>query len=342
MTALKKYQKLESTGLWREAPEGQRREVVVAFGDASLILSDPRTGSPLSHWSLPAVARLNPGETPAVFGPDASVEQTESLEVDDPTMIGAIETVRGAIAQARARPGRLRNAILGAAVLVGLMAAVFWLPPALIARTAAMVPDVKRAEIGRLALADVTRVSGLPCNAPLGLQAAARLSDRVLGPDGGDILILRDGPRRSAHLPGNLILLSKGLVEQEDGPTLAASFALAERAKSGAADPLVPLLAHAGLLATLRLLTTGTLPESSVTGYAETMLGAPPPVVPDEILLQAFRDAGLPSTPFAYALDPSGETVLGLIEADPFRGTEPPPVLPDGDWISLQAICQPG
>ena len=61
MTALKKYQKLESPGLWRDAPEAQRREVVVAFGEASLVLSDPRTGSALSHWSLAAVHRLNPG-----------------------------------------------------------------------------------------------------------------------------------------------------------------------------------------------------------------------------------------------------------------------------------------
>mgnify|MGYP006205154343 CR=1 FL=1 len=66
-TALKKYQKLESSGLWREAPELQRREVVVAFGEASLTLSDPRTEAALSHWSLPAVERINPGELPALY-----------------------------------------------------------------------------------------------------------------------------------------------------------------------------------------------------------------------------------------------------------------------------------
>ncbi len=35
-TALKQFTKLESTGLWREAPELQRREVIVNFGEASL------------------------------------------------------------------------------------------------------------------------------------------------------------------------------------------------------------------------------------------------------------------------------------------------------------------
>ena len=79
-TALKKYQKLESPGLWREAPELQRREVVVAFGEASLTLSDPRTDSALSHWSLPAVERLNPGETPALYSPGR--DALETLELD--------------------------------------------------------------------------------------------------------------------------------------------------------------------------------------------------------------------------------------------------------------------
>jgi hypothetical protein len=67
MTALKKYQKLESSGLWRDAADAQRREVVVAFGEASLILSDPRPpwktavrgdrrSSDLRHFAVRAVA----------------------------------------------------------------------------------------------------------------------------------------------------------------------------------------------------------------------------------------------------------------------------------------------
>jgi hypothetical protein len=203
-----------------------------------------------------------------------------------------------------------------------------------------MVPTSKRAEIGRIALADLTRITGLPCNAPLGLRAAGRLSDRVLGPTGGEILFLRDGVRQAAHLPGDVILLSRSLVEDQDGPQVAAAFAVAEQMRARSADPLIPILRHAGLVATLRLLTTGTLPEDAVSGYAEALLTAPPTPLPDETLLAAFRDASLASSPYAYARDASGETVLGLIEADPFRSSAPPPILPDGDWISLQAICQ--
>mgnify|MGYP005990444423 FL=1 len=40
MTALTKYDRLEATGLWRPAPDGQRREVIVSIGNATLMISD--------------------------------------------------------------------------------------------------------------------------------------------------------------------------------------------------------------------------------------------------------------------------------------------------------------
>lgn len=339
MTALKKYQRLESPGLWRDAPDAQRREVVVAFGEASLVLSDPRTGSALSHWSLAAVHRLNPGAYPAIFAPDPSA-QAETLEVEDATMVSAIETVRGAIAQARARPGRLRGALIWGGVAVVAALALFWLPPALISQTAAMVPASKRVEIGQMVLADLTRLTGMPCSTPLGQDAAERLSLRVLGTGAGPMLVMRDGLSGAAALPGGFVLMSRKLIEDQNGPEVASGYALAEAVYSREADPLIPVLRHAGLIATLRLLTSGTLPAEAVEGYAESALRARHPPVPDETLLAAFAQASVPSTPYAYAVDPSGETVLGLIEADPFRGKAPPLLLADEDWVSLQAICE--
>ena len=42
-----------------------------------------------------------------------------------------------------------------------------------------------------------------------------------------------------------------------------------------------------------------------------------------EALLPAFQKAAVSSAPYAYALDPSGESTLSLIEADPYRGGSP-------------------
>jgi hypothetical protein len=47
----------------------------------------------------------------------------------------------------------------------------------------------------------------------------------------------------------------------------------------------------------------------------------------------------LRSSPYAYALDITGETVLPLIEADPRRALGSREVLKDADWVRLQGIC---
>lgn len=338
MTALKKYQRLESPGLWRDAPEAQRREVVVSFGEASLVLSDPRTETALSHWSLPAVERQNPCETPALYrpGPDA----IELLEIDDAEMIAALETVCGALARARPRPGRLRGAMLLAmtALVAGL--GVFWLPGALAKHTASVLPAATREMIGTMALIDLARVTGMPCASGAGQRALNGLSLRLFAPQKPQILILRDGGGMQAlHLPGQIVALDRALIEAHDGPEVAAGFALAEMARAEALDPMIALLRHAGLRATFTLLTTGALPRDAVSGYGETLLRTPAAALDEARLLARFAAADLPSTPYAYALDPSGETTLGLIEADPFRNAPPRPPMADGDWINLQAIC---
>lgn len=338
MTALRKYQRLESIGLWRDGAEAQRREVIVSFREATLILSDPKTEMPLSHWSLPAIERLNPGEMPALYGPGA--DPWESLELDDSSMISALETVRGALAKSRPRKGRLRGWMVSGVAGVLALFALFWLPGALIDRTSAMLLVSKRAQIGQMALTDLTRVAGAPCGATLGRGALDRLALRLFGSAPPQILVLRNGLEGAAHLPGRVILLGRPLIEKSTDPDVVAGYILAEALRAEARDPVIPILRHSGLFATLRLLTSGELPEGSVTGYAETLLRNSPRPVEDEALLEQFKAAGVPSSPYAYALDPSGEVTLPLIEADPFAGAPPAkPVMPDGDWVALQEIC---
>jgi hypothetical protein len=59
----------------------------------------------------------------------------------------------------------------------------------------------------------------------------------------------------------------------------------------------------------------------------------------EEAILEEFGRAAVPSTPYAYAQDITGETTLGLIEADPMAGRDLEPVLNDRDWVQLQNIC---
>lgn len=338
MTALKKYQRLECTGLWRETPQDQRREVEVRLGEATLILSDPKSGTAISHWSLPAVERMNRGEEPPIFapGPDAS----ESLELTDPDMIAALGAVRDAVTAAIARPGRLRGVLLVGAALGVLALGLIWVPGALINHTASVVPSAQRAEIGQRALDDLARVTGAPCDNQLGLQALAGLADRVFGPVDTPILyVMPEGVDRPLHLPGDVIVLPRPMIEAANGPEAAAGAALVERLRAKARDPIIPLLDHAGLRATFQLLTTAELPDSALAGYGEALLQAEPAALPDATLIAAFEAAQIPATPYALAVDPDGTVTGGLAAGDPYKDLAQSPLISDEDWVALQGIC---
>jgi hypothetical protein len=338
MTALRKYQRLECGGLWRETPQDQRREVLVRFGDATLVLSDPKSGAAVSHWSLPAIERINKGQEPAIFAPGS--DASESLELDDSDMIAALGTVRQAVQAATARPGRLRGVLLAGTAAAVVLAAVIWLPGALVSHTASVVPPAQRADIGQRALDDLLRVTGATCNDRLGLQALAALSERVFGPVDTPILyVLPEGVEQPLHLPGDVIILPRRLIEQANGPEAAAGAALVEHLRMKARDPIVPLLDYAGLRATFELLTTASLPDTALNGYGEAMLRAAPVTLPDAAVLSAFEAAQIPATPYALAIDPDGATTAGLAANDPYKGLAPSPLIPDESWVALQGIC---
>jgi len=344
MTALLKYQRLECTGLWRESAEAQRREVAVSFGEASLVLSDPRSGAALTHWSLPAVVRRNSGTVPAVFGPDAPDGVGETLEIADPDMIEALETVQRVVRARRRAPTRMRLAILGGMLAALLGLGIFWLPDALIRHAAAVLPAAKRAELGWAVLTDIQAAGlAMPCRGALGQRALGRLQERLTPPLRNPRVVVLAGAELSGSwvLPGRTILIAQDVLERHDGPEVLAGHILSRNLEADLGNSMLPLLRHAGTLATVRLLTTGTTRPGDLSGYGARLLENNHLAdLPEAALLDTFAVAGVPTSPYARALDPSGETTLALIEADPFRNTRPDrPLMTDGDWISLQGIC---
>jgi hypothetical protein len=340
MTALEKYQRLECTGLWRLTPAAQLREVVVGLRETTLVFADPRTEMALSHWSLPSVERVNPGESPAIFTPGRTEEgaPSETIELDDPDMIAALETVHVTLVRRRPRPGRLRGGFVALGAGVAALGLLLWLPDAMMSHTAQVLPTATRVQIGKMALADAQRLTGSPCAEPLGARAASSLAQRFAGFGVGEIVVVRDGAQEVTVLPGGIVLLANGVLTASEDPEPVLGRILAALVAAQEADPVVPLLHHAGLVATTRLLTSGVLPDGAVEGYAEAALAttATPSAEP---LLAAFKTLGLSATPYAKALDPTGEGSLALIEGDPFQGRSPAPVISDNDWISLQGIC---
>lgn len=338
MTALTQYERLEAPGLWRATPEAQRLNVVVSIGDATLTISDTSDRA-LAHWSLAALRRMNPGTRPALYAPSRAPDETEELEIADDDMIVAIEKVRRVIERNRPRSGRLRLALTLAVLALAVLVGVTWLPDALKRHTLSVLPDVTRAAVGERLLERIRRVSGAPCAGSYGTAALERLGTRVYGGRGARLVVVSSGVTQAAHLPGRIVLLNRALVEDFEEPDVAAGFILAEAERARQYDPMAALLDHAGLLSTAKLLTTGEIDDAVLDAYAEVLLTRPPEPLGDEALLARFEAAGVRATPYAYALDQTGETTLSLIEADPVPLALAAPLLADADWVSLQGIC---
>jgi len=341
MTALTKYQRLEGQGLWRADPAEQRRDVVVALGHASLVISDLRSGAVLSHWSLPAVRRLNPSRVPAIYAPGEDA-QSETLELDDETLIGALETIRSALVH-RPRLRHLRRGLGALAAVLAVGLGVFWLPGALVNHTAGIVPSAKRAQIGREALEALTATvpGARVCADPAGRQALVTLRSRVL--EGSDRVAVVDGlpGLEAAHLPGRLVVIGRGLLERLDSPEALAGYMMAEILAAEADDPLRALLSHAGTRATFALLTTGELPVEAFANYARLRL-AQPMAVPDAAALAArFNALEVPVSAYAVSLPDTAGALAQALADQPASGTRGTArLLSDGEWITLQGICQ--
>lgn len=340
MTALKKYTRLEAAALWRAGEGAQRKDVIVTLGDATLTIKDGNDRA-LAHWSLAAVARANPGIRPAIFHPDGDVNESIEIAADEEEMIRAIEKLRRAVQRGRPQSGRLRSLItLGVIGAMGF-AAYTVLPRAIIDHALRVVPDVKRAEIGNQLLTALTPVTGPTCRADTARAPLMQLASRL---DAGQeqssyIAIVRSGVQDAIHLPGGVILLSRALVEDYESPDVVAGYILAEEVRREARDPLRRMLEDTSTLATLRLLTSGAMPQSAVEAHAKSLVTGPAAALEPSTLLARFAAVSVASTPYAYAIDISGEATLPLIEGDPFAQTPASAVLSDADWIRLQTIC---
>lgn len=338
-TALDRYARLESLGTWTPAPGARRVNVLVSFGAATLVITDPGE-TPLSHWSLAAVTRVNPGAHPAIFAPSA--EAVELLEIEDETMIEALETVRRATLRQQPKGGRVRRVLAGGLIGSLLLVAGIWGPDALRNHAQRTLPEAARAEIGAQLFRALVRVGGAACDGSGGRMALDRLADRLPGTSGWRLVVLAGGPDHALPLPGGTMVLGRRMVEDHDRPEVVAGYVLAGLNRAAAEDPLTGLLQRAGVTGTVRLLTTGQLPPEVFAGHAEDMMrDAQPPSEADlDGLLSRFADAQVPASPYAYALDITGETTLPLIEADALAPRDTPPILRDRDWLALQAICE--
>lgn len=336
MTALREFDRLEAAGLWRPGAGVQRRDVIVSLGDATLAIYD-MTETPLSHWSLPAVERRNPGTRPALFSPGP--DSAETLEIEDDLMIDALERIGRALARSGPHRGRVRNAALAAA-LAGLLAlSVLWLPGALHRQALAVAPPALRADTGLRLVNALGDLAGPPCASATARAPLDALARRTLGPNGGRIVVLPAALPGGLPLPGRIVAIGRDTVEDHEGPEVAAGHVLAAMVRADMVDPIAPILEAGGPWTALTLLTRGEVPERALVRHAERLVTGPLPDVPPDALLARFAAAGLSIRPYAAARDGTGDGDLVPDPAGPVRSPEQTPIMSDGAWVALQAIC---
>ncbi|MGV3694622.1 MAG: hypothetical protein ACO1OA_08890, partial [Paracoccus marcusii] len=263
----------------------------------------------------------------------------ETVAIDDPLMIQAITRVQGAVASHRAHRGRLRGGLIVLAILAALGWLAFWLPGALVTHAARIAPPAQARDMGMAILADLEREAGAVCRRNSGQAVLDWLAPQLLGADAAIRVV--PGPVGGARrLPGQVYVMGSDLLRTAPGPEGAAAHLSA--AKLRTADEMLRQAAvhHAGLLASLRLMTLGHLPADAMQGFGAMLLREPAPRPDNTDFLDALAERGIPAEPYARTIDPTGQSVIPLIEGDPFRNTPPArPLLTDEQWLALQQIC---
>ncbi len=325
MTALDRYVRLEAVGLWREEPGAPPREVVVSFGNATLLLTDLEE-RPLGHWALAGVSVIGREGTATVYS--MTDDGAETLAIRDPEMVEAI----AAVARPRsryapdARPSsRLPvGPILGLLLLAGL---AFAAPRAIRALAAGLVPPEVASEVGdRMLIALIDR-HGAPCAGPDGQRALASLAGRLDPARPPRLRVMDLGMATAAPLPGGTLLLDRGALAAAAGPEVVAGWVALGLGR----DPVDRLLAAVGPLGDLGYMFHGDFDDATLAVAAEAAL-APPDPAESPAALARLRSVRIDPAPFATAL-------AGVPVTEPAMTPPPLPALTAPEWQALRESC---
>lgn len=337
MTAKEQFVRLESLGRWYQTPRDAGRDVVIHLGDTSVTLIS-KNDVALAHWSIVGIRRLEVRGRPPRYGPDGG--GPEFVEISDKTMVEALDRE---LAPSREPPGRTRRPIgrwiAAAAALAAVAAAANSFPDWSSRLAASFFKSSERAEIGEQVAGYIAAEFGESCESRHAAAALRKLSARLFPGERGGIKVISGLGVPSAHLPGGLVLVDRELVVRQDSPEVLAGYVLMERTIMALNDPLARLIREAGAGATFGVVFRGRIPDTEMRVHAASVPYRPRPPVPGEELLERFRNAGFPSTPFALSLQGADGLSEAIAAGDPLEGGVYAPLLTDGEWLGLQAAC---
>ncbi len=372
MTALPQYDLLEAEGRYFDGETATPREVIVKFGDASLMILDTQD-LPVTHWPLATLRNVAGAGTALSLTPDQS--GLERLSLDDATMIEALRSVCPDLEAQRPVPrSRWRKiAAWGAAAVLSVYLIVFHLIPSLADQMAELIPPEAEIAMGETMSGQFARlVTGFEeprfCTEAAGGRALNRLTARLEKAAGAHVpLTVRVLDHKMVNafaLPGGQIVLFRGLLAAASTPEEVAGVLAHEMAHVVHRDPTRLTLRSAGSAGILGVLLGDFTGAGATVALSEALLSTgyqrKAEAAADIFATRLLAQQGLPTAPFAAFFEKldamNGETheLLSHLAshpdlkdraakakaADTIKGQPFVPALSDQEWVALRGICR--
>lgn len=377
MTALAQYAKLEAEARYFDGLSSHPREVVISFGERSLVIIG-YDDVVIGHWPLASLRALGLRGDPTVQIVPQD-DSDERLVLSDAEMIRAIGMVCPDLyVRPVNRRGVGRALVWGAGAVGAVLVMVFVLVPLLADRMAELIPPEREVALGDSVVGQLQSLlhwSGQGdagfCTGPEGQAALTRLVAR-LNPDTElpyplRVDVIDHSLINALAVPGGRILLFRGLLEAADTPEEVAGVLAHEIGHVVSRDPTRGVLRAAGTAGILGLFLGDVFGGTVLVAASEAMLNATnqreAETLADETAYRLLARAKLPSRPFArffekmhdqYGDDDksvvryfaSHPGLLGRAEraaaADAIGDGPFEPSITDRDWVALRGICDEG
>lgn len=371
MTALKRYDLLEAEGRYFDGKSAAPREVVVKFGDASLMILDLQD-MPITHWPLATLRDLGAAGPGLSLIPDFGSD--ERLSISDTDMIEAIRTICPKLDEGEPVGGRrwMRVAAWAGLALGSVYLIIFHLLPAISDQLAELIPPEAEAAMGEEMVDEFAKIlSGFEeprfCSSPDGDRALQRMvarAEAVANPHLPLTVQVLDHEMVNAFaLPGGQIVLFRGLIDKADSPEEVAGVLAHEIGHVVNRDPTRIALRSAGSAGLLGLLLGDFTGATVTVALSEALLRSgyrrEAEAAADDFANEALSAQGLPTKPFAgfflklndqvgeqpefmthLATHPDLRGRAEKAKAADQVGDQPfTPALSDQDWVALQEIC---
>lgn len=339
MTALDRYDRLEALGLWRDTLDDTGREVVVKFGEATLVILSV-DDDPITHWSLSAIREVEKSATKTVYAVDGDVQTT--LTITEPPMQEALgkvlEYTQVSGDKLVSKKSRVRPWAIGLSLLAVL--ALVIISPTLMRDFAHRMISPQRSQVlAAEMLPLIEERTGPACKTPMGSAALMKIARR-LTPDGsGTLHVLDLGDAPVIALPGGHVVLNSEVIRNASGPSEIAGWAATGLAGSAKSPALSGLFDSGGTWDGIKFLLTGDLPERAMNRSINRLLISPKILTPEvEVaVVDLMKRASVHPGALVAGLRREGLSTSLVPWID---NSEPAQVLNDDEWVAIQSICE--